>query len=188
MTIKSFESLVESKTNGVGYLFEGYESIGNGILLFRAHHPFLEYVMEKFAKDYVPDIWGQNGPTLILNSLKTYCDYEDVFLNLMSTTLENRSKKNSSSNKCNDMVIYPEQYFYPYRYFDGQYNILFAKNGNKSLDLSSKLNDTYSVHFYGSLSIKLKARVNDNSVFSKLAEQNCESTYDYVKSNRLLFE
>ena len=140
--------------------------------------------MEKFAQNYAYDIWGQNGPTLMFNALKTYCSLNDDDDSLFSKLMLNLDFKNNQSDICNNLVIYPESYFYPYRYIDGKYKDLFVKN----IKLNSKLNETYSVHFYGSLSYRLKAKPDDNSVFIKLAAKNCVKTYEYCRKNRLFFE
>ena len=87
--------------------------------------------------------------------------------------------------KCSDLVVYPEAFFYPYTYVHGDMKKLFEKNA--MLDVS-RLIDSYSVHFYGSLSKDLVVHINDKSVYEYLAAQNCPVTYNHVKQNSITFD
>jgi mannosyltransferase OCH1-like enzyme len=209
VTLKSFEPLLRSKTNGVGYAYELYDSVNNGVLVFQHHHWFLTLAMEKFVQNYNPYIWAANGPWLILDLLKTYCSnnennayiFSNIFAKLMKlkspfneTEFRFISSTNSSSNnsdafsKCNDLFIYPESYFYPYRTYLYEFWKLFKKNGADDMSLWEKLNNSFSLHYFGFMSSKMKVNVNDNSVLAKIAQKYCPVTFDYVKRRDLNFE
>ena len=78
ITIKSFEPLL--KYEGAGYIHsKSAPSLANGFLHFNAKHPFLKLVMEKFANDYNPSIWGINGPVLLRKTMETFCNVDNVY-------------------------------------------------------------------------------------------------------------
>lgn len=190
ITIKSFQSLLDNGgRGGVGYLYENADSVGNGVLVFAPAHRFIARVMDAFASGYDPYVWGANGPTTFLNMLKTHCNVNNV-LELMSNT-EYFSKANNntsvSNNPC-DVTVFPEKFFYPFRYIDDEYRVLFEKNGGKFVDAASKLTSAYSVHYYGFKSKDLKVSTRETTFFGFLAACNCELTYRHLDSNGLLFE
>jgi hypothetical protein len=196
ITIKSFEGLLEH--SGLGYLRESTPSVGNGFLCFRKQHPFLKYHMEIFMSSYDPFVWGANGPVLFMKTMKSFCQVENIFDSLMMskkqseinelTTTPNDAKTLTPTNlysnaekikdKCKDLFIFPEAYFYPYSYIDQDLSFLF--NPNSGIDIS-KLISTYSIHFYGKKSENLKVKINSNSLFEFFARFNCPVVYDYVQ-------
>jgi hypothetical protein len=64
-------------------------------------------------------VWGSNGPTLIIETLKLYCEQKDIYSHLKYETSLSRKSKIS---KCSDINIFPESYFYPYNYKVRNYN------------------------------------------------------------------
>lgn len=180
IAMKSFEAL--SYKSGAGYLNENGESLGNGFLHFTKGHSFLEFLMNEFQLKYNPAYWGGNGPTLLIDSMQTYCKFDDFFRALMNKTLNDTFKLND--HKCKDLIIYPETFFYPYTYKNGELEILFRKNAFINI---SKIIDSYSIHFYGSLSNKYQVGINDFSLYEYLAAQNCPIIYEHVKRNEIKF-
>jgi hypothetical protein len=179
---KSFETLVYK--SGAGYLSErDGASLGNGFLHFTKNHSFLEFLMNQFKLRYTSDYWGANGPTLLIESLKAYCQYGDIFRVLMNHTLDSNTTK-SIGQKCDDLIIYPEVFFYPYTYINGDLDELFRKNAVVNI---SRIIDSYSVHFYGSLTNKYHVGIHDFSLYEFLASQNCPIMYDHVKKNEIKF-
>lgn len=195
ITIKSFQSLLD-QTGGVGYLYENSDSVGNGVLVFQPAHRFVNKVMEEFTKKYDPYVWGANGPTTFLNMLKSYCDVSnvrDLLIRPSSSTSGKLLGNITSSLTWNrrsscDVTIFPEEYFYPFRYIDDEYKGLFVPG--KLIDAASKLVNTYSVHYYGfkSKDMKVSTRQVPASFFAYLAACNCELTYRHLDINGLLFE
>jgi len=176
IAMKSFETL--RNKSGAGYLNETWNSLGNGFLHFSRRHPFLEFLMKRFELKYVSGKWGKNGPALLIESLATYCEFSNIYKSLMNQT------SLSIKHKCNDLVIFPGKFFYPftYRYFG--IKKLFARNASKNI---SEIIESYSTHFYGGLSSKIQVSINDFSVYEYLAAQNCLKTYDFVKDKKIKF-
>ena len=192
ISVKSFEALTYA--SGAGYLDENEPSLGNGFLHFTKKNPYLEFLMTELQSKYAPSYWGANGPTLLIETLKTFCNHDNIFELLMRensaeqpTTHINQSKATTQFNKhrCNDLTIYPEVFFYPYTYKNGGVDNLFRKNGTINV---SKIIDSYSIHFYGSLSNKFHVGIHDFSMYEYLASQHCPVIYEHVKKNFLKFE
>ena len=141
--------------------------------------------MNQFQLKYTSDYWGANGPTLLIQSLKAYCQHEDFFRVLMNHTLDSSTNTTRSiEQKCDDLIIYPEVFFYPYTYINGDLDELFRKNAVVNV---SRIIDSYSVHFYGSLTNKYHVGIHDFSLYEFLASQNCPIIYDHVKKNEIKF-
>lgn len=212
ITVRSFEGLL--KYSGLGYLRESTPSVGNGFLCFRKKHPYLEYHMKSFMSSYDPYVWGANGPVLFMQTMKQFCQVENIFDSLMmhkkvkeldeidkelATTTNDELKYtktvtpaslystlDSDKDKCKDLFIFPETYFYPYSYIDQDLSRLF--NSNSVVNIA-KLIDTYSVHFYGKKSENIKVKINSNSLFEFFARFNCPVVYESVKkSNKKYFD
>lgn len=91
---------------------------------------------------------------------------------------------NGTKHKC-DVILYPQNIFFPYNWNSNSLDKLFKKNG--ILEAIS-LENTYSIHFYNKLSYKFKVEINDNSIYEYYAKINCPYTYEYVRRNNLVFE
>lgn len=170
ITIKSFEPLISR--NGVGYIYENVDSLGNGVMVFRREHDFIMQIMKAFVAVYDPNDWGVNGPVLIINMIKKSCDIENVRQLMVNTS------------RC-DLTVFQENYFYPLRYYDDEFKILFEPD--RLIDMR-KYTEAYSVHYYGFKSKDMNVSTRDNTMFGFLASCNCEITYEYVDSKNLLFE
>jgi hypothetical protein len=179
--LKSFESLTQY--NGAGYLYEtgeGGDSLGAGVLHFRANHSFINYTVHRLDRHYNPEVWGAAGPLMLIAAMKEYCQMEDIFNGL---ALEPRNKTNNSDKKC-DLTVFPQRFFYPYSYESPDLETMFNKNSSFSI---SRLADTFSVHFYGKLSSEYRVKPGDHSIYDFLASSHCQVVYEYVKLNGLLF-
>lgn len=191
ITLKSFEPLLNDGKSGFGDMKEREESIGTGILLFRTKHPFLEYAMKRFSKNYSPDIWGANGPLLIIQSAKEFCQIDNIHRSLFGVNYSQLSIKNKTNqsdlllNNCADLRIFPQSYFYPILYVDGGHEKIFEKCD----ECKTKIRDSYSMHYYGALSSRFQPRADDvtSSFFSYVAANHCDFTFNYVKELKTRF-
>jgi hypothetical protein len=192
ITIKSYEPLLPY--SGAGYILNNKgPSLANGFLHFRAKHPLLEQAIHRFADNYNPNIWGHNGPILLRNTFADYCNssniYKDLALNATTPDGVGDGGENNSTNNnptsvrpsC-DLVVFPQEYFYPYNNYELTY--LFDKKAQ--LNVSAFIN-TYSVHFYGKMSYKYDVTLNDNSVYEHFASGNCELIYRKFRAGHSTF-
>jgi lactosylceramide 4-alpha-galactosyltransferase len=175
ITLKSVESL--GKYNGAGYMNEGFDSLGTGILNF-PNTSFIKYMAENFEKHYKPQEWGAAGPAMLMNSMKDYCQAKNIFIEL---ALEPLNKTQSSEKKC-DLVIFPQRFFYPYIY--DSLDAMFNKNSSVNI---SRVLGSFSFHFFGGLSSSYIVKPGDHSLYDFLAATHCQLVYEYVKLNGLLF-
>ena len=72
----------------------------------------------------------------------------------------------TSSSKC-DLVVFPQNFFYPYN--NHQLDYLFDKDAQLNV---SVFMDTYSVHFYGKVSSNYRIKIRKNSVYEYFANNN----------------
>ncbi|CAF0827672.1 unnamed protein product [Brachionus calyciflorus] len=179
ITIKNYDPLVNY--SGAGFINGLSPSLANGVMNFRKSHPFLKLVMENFANDYNPKIWGHNGPTLLRKMMAKYCNVENVYQSLYLLNRTQFTKNINDRNDNCDIFVYPQEYFYPYNNYQLKY--LFE---------SSNLNVTafikaYSVHFYGKVSTKYKVDFRLNNIYEHFASSNCEITYLDLKEKNNSF-
>ena len=193
ITIKSVEPLL--KYNGVGYLRDGSsDSVGNGILVFEAKHPFLLKVIKDIKRNYDPTHWSGIGPRVIIRVLGPYCEVENIFeslkfnpIRLVIDKLELRRSSNKQSllyydepHKCN-VNIFPPNYFYTYSFMDS--NFLFESNQTLII---SKFIDSFSVHFYGKITLDQVNLFKQYSIFEFFAMKNCPYIYEHIMKQYLL--
>jgi hypothetical protein len=187
--LKSVETLTQY--NGIGYLHEfNQDSLCNSHLSFEANHPFLSYLIDVLVKKYDPKCWGCNGPWLFISVMAEFCKLDDIYSALLLEPL-NRTKADNwtaqmifeARSECN-LTIFPERYFYPFSWESPELPQFFAPNSNVSMDMIA---DTFSVHFYGSITSKFEVKLGDDSFYEQLAASNCPRVYEHVKASSFKF-
>ena len=187
ITLKSFEPLINSNKSGFGYLYENCDSLNVAFNVFtRTGHPFLKAAINEFMHNYDPNDWAKNGPGLVKRMLNKFCKIK-TFLELELIGFKPFVYSNQPNHKCSNLVIYPERYFYPLSQNRFEHEIIFEVNPKKIEQLMSKVADSYTFHYFNQLSSEFIARVDDASFFIRMAQQNCEHTFDYVRKNNLAF-
>ena len=152
-------------------------------MLFKENsHPFLQELLKSFSQNYNPKIWGDNGPVLLLKAIKQYCNFTEDFEIYYQKLMFVRNSSQSSSEHC-DITIFPENYFYPFKYFN-ETKLLITNNG---LSSKERLKHTYSLHMYGAFTRLETVELNGNSLFDYAARKNCPATYKYMLIHRLNF-
>ena len=183
ITIKSVKDLLNYP--GMGYMYEYYNSLGNGVLVFPKKHPFLTLALLELEKTYNPKLWGQNGPDLVWRVANELCNVTNVFTELVfhpiRMYIEKYNIKKSANNKsilydravnkCN-VNIYPRRFFYTHSWTELDY--LFR--ANESL-LIKRFMDAYSLHFFGKQSGLYTNVYKQNSLYEYFASSNCPLTY-----------
>jgi hypothetical protein len=83
ITLRNLQPLSKYPAS-LGYLYETFDSIGNGFLHFRSGHELLLLAMQVFKKDYNPNLWSSNGPLLMYKVIRDYCqmEYDEIFMKL----------------------------------------------------------------------------------------------------------
>lgn len=188
ITLNSFDSLIDSKKNGFGYMFEDFDNLNNAFLVFsRKNHPFLRAVIDAFVKDYDGNSWSKNGPILIKKTIHEYCKVAN-YLDIDLYGFKPASFSKNPSHPCIDMTLFPESYFYPLTYVRNEHKTIFEPNSSwRYPQLFDQIKDSYTIHLFNQLSSSFSAKVNDGSFFSAIAEKNCPETFNYAKSNNLGF-
>jgi lactosylceramide 4-alpha-galactosyltransferase len=183
--LKSVETLTQY--NGIGYLHEfKNDSLGNGLLHFQANHPFLNFIINILVNKYDPNCWGCNGPLLFIETMKKFCQIDDIYSALLLKPLNRTMAANwtakmifEARSKCN-LSIFPERYFYPFTWESPELPNMFKPNSNISMGM---IFNTFSVHFYGSITSKYEVKLGDGSFYDQLAASNCPRVYENVKAN-----
>lgn len=104
--------------------------------------------MEEFTKNYNRNELAINGPQLIVKTLLDFCDIDNTHRNFLpgykipqEKTLFITKKKNLNQtffylDKCANLIIFPQNYFYPLSFLNSE----FLKN---SFSKNSKNDETY---------------------------------------------
>lgn len=187
IALKSFRPLIDSKKNGFGYMYEYYDALGTGFIVFpRKSHPFLNSTINTFVNSYDPNAWSRNGPVLIVNQILNFC-WLYSFLELELVGFKFSAFNNQPAHSCADLVIFPEWYFYPLTYLEREFELVFSNNTSVHDMLNAKLRDAYSMHYYNKLSSQLTSPVEQESFFVRKAAENCQVTYEFAKMYNLDF-
>ena len=174
LMIKSLQPLVAAQKSGVGYSYEGWHSITNSLMIFTPKHHFISLALNEFGRNYTPSEWATNGPALILRTLKSVCNVEDI--------------RDMTNKSCPGLTLFPEEFFAPFRYYDGELKAaMFETNSMNAVDMS-KLTQAYTIHYNGHLTKDVRISTKENTLFGLLASSNCQFVYDYLNSRNLLFE
>lgn len=136
-------------------------NVANGVLFFDKFNPFLKTCMEDFAGDYRMSEWAHHGPTLVTRNLKRICK---------GRTLESVINKPEA---CSGIRVMPAQTFIPIEW--RKWERIFTEDYTRF-----NLNDSYTVHLFGSLSRKTKVAVNSRVLLEVLAINNCPETYKFM--------
>jgi hypothetical protein len=140
---------------------------------FPLKHPFIAQLMFEFVSNYNPFVWGSNGPTRVIETLKIYCKFSQSYSKFYTKLMLGVEESHAGKDRCN-ITIFPENYCYPFKYYNSEPNLIFAENGEKEV---SRLMNTYSLHLYGKFSNSLKIR--NNSVYEFFSKQYCKATFSF---------
>ena len=150
----------------------------------KARHPFLQNSMSFFTESYEPNVWGHNGPTLLIRTLKQYCQFPGELKSFYRDLIvEHGAKQVWRKDRCNVNLL-PEDYFYPFKYYN-ETKLIVSSNG---LSLEWRLENTYSLHLYGLLTRSQAVKLNGNSLYDNMARQNSPVTCKYLLDHELDFQ
>jgi len=128
--------------------------------------------MFEFVSKYNPFIWGRNGPERVVETLKIYCNFDHSYKKFYKHLLLNENQTHTGKkNEC-DITIFPEDFFYPFKYYASQPKLIFKENGLENI---SRLKNTYSLHLYGKISDNLI--IQNNSIYENLSKIFCRATF-----------
>lgn len=166
VTLRSMEDI---PPNYVGAETDYY--LSSGIMNF-AHHGIGKTVAEKclhyFRDNFSPNGWGDNGPIVITNILKSVCRTGKVF-----QMYDNRKL-------CSGFQVFNRTYFYAIE-FDDWEDFFYSLPKNKTLKF---LQRSYVTHFWNSASQReIISLFKDNSAYQQLAKDNCPHTYKALQDH-----
>ena len=138
---------------------------------FSPKHPFIAKLMFEFVSNYNPFGWGINGPTRVIATLKSYCNFTQSYSKFYTNLMLDEDDVHAGRNKCN-IIIFPTNYFYPFKYYDAEPERIFKDNGKKEV---SRLIKSYSLHLYGKFSENFEIR--NNSVYEYFSKQYCKASF-----------
>lgn len=190
ITLKSFENLINEQKNGLGRMIEkSASSIGLGVLVFRPRHPFIGYIMTKLASRYNPEENEANRTEFFMNSIKNYCKIDDLsLLTIPGYYRQNETRPQlEKTHPCADLVIFPQNYFYPFTLKDDFHLYIMRRNSNRNYGLKMAAKYSFSMHYFGDLNAHLRPRPDDNSFFTHMVSMHCPITNSFVKDFSLEF-
>lgn len=158
--------ILKKSLEKLGLNFVGTEEFGeelNGALIGLAPngsgHFLGEMLINEFIKNYNPYEWAANGPQLISEIVRTFCNV---------TNLNNVSKET-----CPEINIYPKDTFWSLN--SNQSKHLF--NPLKTKILKYFIKNSYLIHFFNHITKDIKNKVRSKNLFNFVAKKNCPVTY-----------
>lgn len=144
IALKSFDPLIESNKSGLGYMFERYDNLNNAFLVFsRANHSFLKEVIDAFVREYDSKSWAKNGPVLIKKTILKFCNISN-YLDIDLYDFKPAAFSNNASHPCTDLTLFPESYFYPFKYVRNEHVTIFEPNSSSYSHLFDKVKSSYA--------------------------------------------
>ncbi|KAK3882536.1 hypothetical protein Pcinc_013103 [Petrolisthes cinctipes] len=147
--------------NAVGLAAKGL--IANAFLSFTKSDPFLWALMKDMNTHFIPTQWGSTGPHAVTRVIKTECKND--------TKLDNT--KDGKPQTCNNITIYPSQFFSPVYY--SNFKKLISDGGGKNFEKDFK--NTFLIHFFNKMSKDEVVKAGSGSIYDVAARKSCPVTY-----------
>jgi hypothetical protein len=124
---------------------------------------------------------GGDTGSLTQSELEKKMEQTIQSLNNNANAIDSSDNKNQTEATATcDIIIYPKDYIYPITYVKQSFRRLFAQQAK--IDIETFIN-SYSIHFYGSLSEQYRLDANGTSIYDFFASKNCPSVYYGLKYN-----
>ncbi|KAK7071289.1 hypothetical protein SK128_001183, partial [Halocaridina rubra] len=105
------------------------------------------------------------GPALFRKCLDLYCPGK-----------LNNTVSQEEYQSCQDIIIFPTKYFYPFHYDYDKIMKIFVTGGGFGKKFL-KLTEAYTLHLYGSLTNVFTANLKSDSVLAETVRKNCPAVY-----------
>ena len=138
--------------------------IQNGVMLFQAGHPFLDYVLNE---SYLNPPFNDQIPNSLTMAFKSFCSYSGDVLPL---------SQNFACDHNSTIGLITSEYLHPFTSWEAQDNgkLFFGPVENSIMmnDLLARLESSFTLNLY-----RTPKEIHSNSLFSHLARSYCPHVY-----------
>ncbi|XP_037789420.1 alpha-1,4-N-acetylglucosaminyltransferase-like [Penaeus monodon] len=144
---------------------------------FDPGNPLLQSVADNIPSSFNPQGCCSIGPNLFTHILHQSCP---------KNVTTPSSADPDQAEHCNGVTIFPRSYFYPihYGYEEDQLQSIFREGEGLGRAFLSNTH-AFSLHLFHSLSHQGRVSPAGDSVLSEVAQRNCPSVFQIVKSKDL---
>uniref|UniRef100_A0A0P6GQZ1 Lactosylceramide n=1 Tax=Daphnia magna TaxID=35525 RepID=A0A0P6GQZ1_9CRUS len=133
--------------------------LNNDVIHVDVKNPFSEMAIQDFVANFRPEIWGHNGPALILRVLQKWCNVTDV--------------KSMDYVKCRGFNVLPTSSFHPIP-FNKMITLFVQPPANETGGHLSWLTErVIGVHVWNKSSKNQPIYKNSTQDYTRLARTNC---------------
>lgn len=133
----------------------------SGIFHMEYGHWFMDAIVRQLAiKKYDPTIYNDYGPLFVKKMFKTHCGL--------------RLPDYLHTNKCQDVKIIPNHYFFPIPWENWD---IYFREVNDDTTLKLLRQRSYGVHVWNKLSGNHALVKGSKQLYASLAKENCPLTY-----------
>ncbi|KAK3895514.1 hypothetical protein Pcinc_000753 [Petrolisthes cinctipes] len=147
--------------NAVGLEAKGV--IASAFLSFTKNNPVLWALMKDINTHFKPTRWGSIGPQAVTRVIKSECK-NDTKLDIT---------KDGKPQTCNNITIYPSQFFSPVYY--NNFKAYISDGGGKNFE--KDLKNTFLIHFWNKMSKDAVVKAGSSSIYDMAARKSCPVTY-----------
>ena len=133
--------------------------VENGVMIFDAGHPFLDFLMKYMVFAFKPDEYISLGPATLTDAIKYFCDTEHLLPSLVYQCRHNGT-----------LSLQPHTAFYSIA--NNRQESFYQSQWDASL--LDQLRDSYLSHIYDAGNGR---RVHTDSLYAFLSREHCPTTY-----------
>ena len=140
----------------------------------KKNHRFLKLAISDFVKNYNGSSWSKNGPDLLEDTIKKYCNTTNLYDLLISDRKEDLNNTHISCdvNLLPYFIAYPIHWSEAYKYFEP----------NARMEIKRFLR-SYTVHFITSQNRKQNITGGDFNIIEFLMAHNCPVVYEIIRNS-----
>ncbi|XP_064468960.1 lactosylceramide 4-alpha-galactosyltransferase-like [Ornithodoros turicata] len=135
------------------------DMVSNAFLFFDRGHPFLLHCMRRFAENYKPHTWGENGPRLLRHVILKLCNKPSI--------------RDLVGQPCANVTVLPSELLLPLNFT--QWNHFFQRK--HCAQAWNSLEQSYVMHIFGSRSSEAHVKENDGSAYEEAARLHCPKSF-----------
>ena len=125
-------------------------------------HPILSQVLHQMRFKFDGHDWGANGPKLITNVMKEFCNTDNIL--------------QMSPESCQGITVLHPEAFYPIPW--REWTKFYIESEEMDLPQSNK---TYSFHLWGKHSSHIALEsVSNKTLLFRLAQKHCPLTFEFA--------
>ncbi|KAK4319489.1 hypothetical protein Pmani_009596 [Petrolisthes manimaculis] len=148
--------------NAVGLENKGV--VASAFLSFTKNNPVLWALMKDMNTHFEPNKWGCIGPQAVTRVIRSVCKNDTTKLDI---------PKDGKPQTCNNITIYPSQFFSPIYYKN--FKAYISGGGGKNFE--KDFSNTFLMHFWNKITKNVVVKAGSGSIYDVAAKKSCPVTY-----------